>query len=114
MRGVYLKFTTGSSEERPCAGVAVLARTEEGICRELRLAVGAVSARPLRIGSGEARAQNRRLTKELIQTIADDAARAIEPVADVRGPADYKRHLVGVLVRRAIVAAANEAVETHS
>ncbi len=51
--GIYIKFTTGSSEERPCAGVAALARLENGICQELRLAVGAVSPRPVRITAGE-------------------------------------------------------------
>ncbi len=30
MNGHYVKFTTGSSEERPCAGVAALARFEKG------------------------------------------------------------------------------------
>src|SRR5215208_97811 len=40
MRGFYLKFTTGSSEERPCAGVAALVRMENSICHELRLVVG--------------------------------------------------------------------------
>lgn len=44
-KGTYIKFTTGSSEERPCAGIAALTRMENGTCRELRLAVGAVSPR---------------------------------------------------------------------
>ena len=114
MRGLYIKFTTGSSEERPCAGVAAFARIENGICRELRLAVGAVSPRPVRIASGEEQARNQPLTMELIQTIANHAARVIEPIDDVRGPPDYKRHLVGVLVRRAIAAAANGVLETKS
>jgi CO/xanthine dehydrogenase FAD-binding subunit len=51
---------------------------------------------------------------ELIQNIANEAARAIEPIDDVRGPADYKRHLVGVLVRRAIAAVANGTLATKS
>jgi carbon-monoxide dehydrogenase medium subunit len=114
MTGLYIKFTTGSSEERPCAGVAAFTRIENGICRELRLAVGAVSPRPLRVMFGEERARNQPLTMELIQIIANEAARVIEPIDDVRGPADYKRHLVGVLVRRAITAAANGALETKS
>lgn len=111
MKGIYVKFTTGSSEERPCAGVAAFARIENGICRDLRLAVGAVSSRPLRITVGEERSINQTLTTELIQDIAAEAARIIDPIDDVRGPADYKRHLVGVLVRRAIAAVADGASE---
>ncbi len=71
------------------------------ICHELRLAVGAVSAKPVRIAAAEL-ATGKALTAELIATIAAAAARTIDPIDDVRGPADYKRHLVGVLTRRAL------------
>ena len=104
--GIYIKFTTGSSEERPCAGIAALVRMENAICRELRLAVGAVSPCPVRISAGEEMARDKALSRELIESIAAEAARAVNPIEDVRGPADYKRHLVQVLTRRAITAAA--------
>lgn len=113
MSGHYVKFTTGSSEERPCAGVAALARIEGGVCRELRLAVGAVSAKPSRIAAA-ALAKDKTLTADLIATIASEAARAVDPIDDVRGPAAYKRHLVGVLTRRALEQLTNGKTETHS
>ena len=34
--------------------------------------------------------------------ISRKAAAAVDPIDDLRGPADYKRHLVNVLVRRAL------------
>lgn len=109
--GVYMKFTTGSSEERPCAGIAALARVETGICRELRLAVGAVSPRPVRITAAEEMARGRNLNGELIERIAAEAARAVDPIEDVRGPAAYKRRVVQVLTRRAIAAIASGGAE---
>ena len=102
MKGIYMKFTTGSSEERPCSGIAALAQLENGVCRELRLAVGAVSPRPVRITAGEEIARNQNLNAKLIESIAAEAARVVDPIEDVRGPADYKRRLVRVLVRRAL------------
>jgi len=113
MTGHYVKFTTGSSEERPCAGVAALAKIDDGICRELRLAVGAVSAKPVRIAA-EQLANGELLTAELIANIASEAASSIDPIDDVRGPADYKRHLVGVLTRRALENIANGKTESQS
>ncbi len=112
--GVYIKFTTGSSEERPCAGIAALARVENGICRELRLAVGAVSPRPVRITAGEEMARGQNLNAELIERIAAESARAVDPIEDIRGPADYKRRLVGVLARRALTSLANGITERTS
>jgi carbon-monoxide dehydrogenase medium subunit len=114
LQGRYIKFTTGSSEERPCAGVAAFAHMSDGTCRELRLAVGAVSPRPMRIFAGEGMARNQLLTAQLIERIATEAAKSIDAIDDMRGPADYKRHLVGVLVRRAITAVTNGQRETIS
>lgn len=106
MRGVYVKFTTGSSEERPCAGVAAFARMKDNVCQELRLAVGAVSPKAVRLTQCEQMARGEELTTNLLNAISAVASQGIDPIDDIRGPADYKRHLVGVLTRRAIAAAA--------
>lgn len=106
LRGTYTKFTTGSSEERPCVGIAALASMDDSICHELRLVIGAVSPKPLRMQSGESMARGERLTSELIERIANDASRNVDPIDDLRGTADYKRHLVHVLTRRALAALA--------
>ncbi|MSP37082.1 MAG: xanthine dehydrogenase family protein subunit M [Deltaproteobacteria bacterium] len=104
-RGTYIKFTTGSSEERPCAGVAALARMEHGICRDLRLVVGAVSPRPVRLHGAEELARGKDLTQSVLQELGAEASRMVDPIDDLRGPAKYKRQLVDVLVRRAVAAA---------
>src|SRR5688500_15435084 len=110
-KGIYIKFTTGSSEERPCAGIAALARMENGTCRELRLAVGAVSPRPVRITAGEGMARDETQHTEMIERIRAEAAHAEDDAKDVRGPAGYKRHLVQVLTRRAVAAIASGGAE---
>lgn len=102
LRGTYIKFTTGSSEERPCVGVAVMTRMDGEICRELRLVVGAVSPRPVRLMIGERMAQGEKLSPKLIANIAAQASSDVDPLDDLRGSAEYKRHVVGVLVRRAL------------
>src|SRR5439155_6232693 len=78
--GTYIKFTTGSSEERPCAGIAALARMADGVCRELRLVVGAVSPKPMRPQNGESMARGERLTQDLIERIAREASRTVDPI----------------------------------
>jgi len=71
----YVKFRSRSSEDRPCVGVAA-ARLAGG---EERVAVGAVSDRPLLIG--------------------EVAGATI--ISDLRGSADYRRRMVDVHARRA-------------
>ncbi|HEX2227976.1 MAG TPA: FAD binding domain-containing protein [Candidatus Binatia bacterium] len=106
LRGSYTKFTTGSSEERPCVGVAALAMIENGVCEELRLVVGAVSPKPVRMEKSETLARGEKLTPRLLEQIASDASSRVEPVEDLRGTVEYKRHLVHVLVRRVLSGAA--------
>ena len=97
----YLKFTTRSSEDRPCAGVAALVRRSNGICEEARVVVGAVSPAPVVVGEQD-RVRGKRLTSDLIREIAQEAGELVDPIEDLRGTVDYKRHLVKVLVRRAL------------
>ncbi len=104
LSGSYIKFTTRSSEDRPCAGVAAMARMAQGICEEVRLVIGAVSERPVRIDKAEALARGEKITTKLIDEMALEASKAVNPIEDLRGPADYKRHVVGVLARRALSA----------
>jgi carbon-monoxide dehydrogenase medium subunit len=80
-------------------------------CRELRIAVGAVSVKPIRIDRAEELARDKPLTNQLIAAIAEQAGKNIDAIDDVRGPADYKRKLVTVLVRRAITAIVDERLE---
>ena len=101
VKGIYLKFTTRSSEDRPCAGVAAWVRHANGKPAEARVVVGAVSPAPVvltdqGLGSGQ------KSTADAIAEIARNAAAAVDPIDDLRGPADYKRQLVQVLVRRAL------------
>jgi carbon-monoxide dehydrogenase medium subunit len=98
-QGVYLKFTTRSSEDRPCAGVAAMVRCANGICEEVRVVVGAVSPTPVVVTARTA-IQDR----GVIEEVALRAKAAVDPIDDLRGTADYKRHIVKVLVERALAA----------
>jgi CO/xanthine dehydrogenase FAD-binding subunit len=59
-------------------------------------------------------ARGQHLNVELIERIAAEAARVVDPIEDVRGPADYKRHLIQALTRRALTAVVNGRTEFHT
>ncbi|HSE90380.1 MAG TPA: xanthine dehydrogenase family protein subunit M [Candidatus Binatia bacterium] len=99
-KGTYLKFTTRSSEDRPCAGVAAWVCRANGAAGAARVVVGAVSPAPVVLS--ELLSAGQRLTAEMIGDISRRAAAAVDPIDDLRGPADYKRQIVQVLVRRAL------------
>jgi aerobic carbon-monoxide dehydrogenase medium subunit len=106
LRGAYLKFVTRSSEDRPCLGAsAFVDLDEQGICRELRVVIGAVAETPQEVPEAEALARGERLTDELIREVANRYAEAIDPLSDLRGSAWYRQQMIRVFARRAIEAA---------
>lgn len=99
----YLKYTSRSGEDRPCVGVAAVVRLEpDGSCADLRIAVGAACPVPVRLGDAERSAVGRRLDVAVMAEVSDAYADAVDPVADVRGSAWYRKEMVRVWVRRAV------------
>jgi carbon-monoxide dehydrogenase medium subunit len=95
--------------ERPAVTVTCLVAVADGLVREARVAIGSVGVAPVRASEAEgmlvgleAHAPDR----AVLAGAGRAAAAAAEPVADQHGSAEYKRHMVGVLVARGVSAAA--------
>jgi carbon-monoxide dehydrogenase medium subunit len=102
----YLKFRTRSHEDRPCVGVAaVVALDQDRRCREIELVVGAVADRPQRIPDVLTAHVGQSFDATSIEEIATAYATRIDPIADLRGSAEYRRWMIYVFVRRALRAA---------
>jgi carbon-monoxide dehydrogenase medium subunit len=102
----YLKFNSRSSEDRPCVGVAAVFDRDDGVCAGLRVVVGAVAGTPQEVPAAEALAAGQVMTEALAGQIGRAYAEAINPIADMRGSEWYRRQVIEVLVRRAILQAA--------
>lgn len=105
-QGAYEKFVTRSSEDRPCVGVAVLVRFDDGRCADLRVAVGAAAETPRRYPELEELGRGTTLRSDVVRTIAAGHAGAIDALDDMRGSSWYRKAVIDVLVRRAVERAA--------
>lgn len=93
------------------AAVAALVTLEKGVCKEARICLGGVAPMAVRATSAEGALRGQRLDAAAIQAAADRARDAADPSSDVHGSADFRRHLVSVLARRAITKAAERAAQ---
>ncbi len=107
--GVYEKFVTRSTEDRPCVGAVALARFEDGRCAELRVAVGAAAETPRRYPALEALGRGTTLRGDVVPTIAAGYASETDALDDMRGSSWYRKAVIEVWVRRAIERAATAA-----
>lgn len=102
-RSAYIRYTTRSSEDRPCVGLAAVVDMEpDGICKDMRVVAGAVASTPQEVASAEVLARGQRLTDKLIEEIADAYSSEIDPISDMRGSDWYRKQVIRVFVRRTI------------
>ena len=104
-RAVYLKFQI---HERPTLGLALVLDLDDSgqSINKARAVVGSVSLTPCRSDQADSLLVG---SKDQVEKQLSDAAQvladAADPVDDLEGSVDYKRHLIGVFLRRAFTKA---------
>jgi carbon-monoxide dehydrogenase medium subunit len=100
---VYIKHGRRTEMELATVGVAAtLTLGADGRCADVRIVLAAVAPTPLRAVAAEAVLRGRQPSAEAFAAAAGAAAAEARPIGDVRGSADYRREMVGVLVGRAL------------
>lgn len=106
----YLRLIPRSEMDIAVAGAGVsLALDAQGRIAAARIALGAVAPRVLLLEElGQALIGAAPDEATLVQ-VAEAARAAVRPIDDKRGTAEYRRHVAGVLARRALACAARRA-----
>ena len=86
--------------------VAAVVRRENGHIAEARIGLTNMGPTPLRATAVEAALAGAEASPETIAAAARSAAEGTSPTSDLNAQADYREHLVQVLTRRAVTAAA--------
>lgn len=96
-RSVFLKLGARRHLVISIVMVAALIEEEAGLIRDIRLAVGACSAAPMRLPALETALRGRPLAEALIGDLP-----MLTPIDDMRADAAYRREVAAVLLRRAL------------
>jgi len=106
--GAYLAFKR-AAPVYPTASAAVQLTLEGEVCKDATIALGCVGLTAIKAKDTAAALLGQAITEKTLAS-AQEAARAeADPQSDMRGSADYKRHLVGALVKRAVEIAVRRA-----
>ena len=98
----YLRFTPRTEMDIAVVGVGVsLALDADGICREARVALGAVAERVLLVEAAAAALIGSPVDDTALDALAMAASAACRPIDDKRGTIEFRTEVAGVLARRA-------------
>jgi aerobic carbon-monoxide dehydrogenase medium subunit len=86
----------------PTASVAVQLAMEGDVCKEAAIVLGCVGLTPIRAREAQSALRQQKMSGNVIDAVVEAARAAADPQADMRGSVEYKRALVGALVKRAI------------
>jgi carbon-monoxide dehydrogenase medium subunit len=93
-RGVYYKLSVRKAMDIAFVGVAVLVDITDEKINKVRIGLGAVSPTPMLVKEAENILVGQKLSLDLAKEVADVAAKACQPISDIRASAAYRREMV--------------------
>lgn len=106
--GAFLKLVRTATDVAK-VNVAVTVTVTDGICQDVKIALGSVAPTPIRANKAEEALKGKKLDQETIAEAAETAAEETKPIDDIRSTAEYRKEVTKVLVRRAIEKASKRA-----
>jgi carbon-monoxide dehydrogenase medium subunit len=101
----YEKFVR-VAHQWPIVAVGATVNADGGTISEARVALTNMGSTPLRASATERGLAGAAATDDGVRAAAEQAADGTHPPSDLNGDSDYRRHLAGVLTRRAVLKAA--------
>ena len=105
-RGSYQKLRVRGSIDYPLAGVAVALKMRDGRVEDARMAITAVNPAPHLVKDADAQLIGAELGEELAERIGEIASRTAKPLTTSALTPEYRREMVKVFAKRALLDAA--------
>ncbi|MCL5075221.1 MAG: xanthine dehydrogenase family protein subunit M [Chloroflexi bacterium] len=100
--GSFIKLGLRKAMAVSVASVALTLEKRGSKLYDIRIALGSVAPKPIRATTVEQFLIMKDLTDELVEEAARKVSETVSPISDIRASADYRRHVAGVLFKRAL------------
>lgn len=104
--GVYRKLRVRGSIDYPLAGVAVVMKRSNGHIADARVGITAVNPAPLMVKGATQLLAGKAIDEELAAAVGDLAAASAKPLTTSALTPEYRREMIRVFTKRAVLAAA--------
>jgi 4-hydroxybenzoyl-CoA reductase subunit beta len=106
-RGVYRKLRVRGSIDYPLAGVAIAMKRSNGHVADARVALTAVNPSPLLVKGAMEMLAGKAVDDALAEAVGDLAAKTAKPLTTSALTPEYRREMIRVFTKRAVLAAAS-------
>jgi CO/xanthine dehydrogenase FAD-binding subunit len=106
--GVYLKHSLRPMDIA-VVGVGVVVTLDGEVCKDIKIALGAVAPTPIRVKKAEDVIRGHEPSKELIAKAAAITSNESRPIDDIRSSAENRWNMVNILTAQAIEQAVRQA-----
>jgi 4-hydroxybenzoyl-CoA reductase subunit beta len=106
-RGVYRKLRVRGSIDYPLAGVAVVMKRSNGHVADARIGITAVNPAPMLVKGASELLNGKEFSDALAEAVGDLAARTAKPLTTSALTPEYRREMIRVFTKRAVLAAAS-------
>jgi 4-hydroxybenzoyl-CoA reductase subunit beta len=105
--GNYRKLRVRGSIDYPLAGIAVVIRRSNGRVEDARVAITAVNPSPLLVKGASELLYGKIVNEALAEAVGNLAAKTAKPLTTSALTPEYRREMIRVFTKRAVLAAAN-------
>jgi len=102
--GIYRKLRVRGSIDYPLAGVAVVLKRSNGHVADAQLAITAVNPAPLLVKGVLRLLEGRPIDESVAEAVGDLAARTAKPLTTSALTPEYRREMIRVFTKRAVLA----------
>ena len=102
--GAYMKLMRRSAMDLALVGVAAQVRLDRDtkVCKEIRIALGAVAPTPMRASKAESILIEKEINEKSAAEAAEVASQEALPITDVRATKEYRTEMIKVLTKRVV------------
>ena len=109
-RGVYRKLRVRGSIDYPLAGVAVVMKRSNGHVADARVAITAVNPAPMLVKGAPETLAGKIVDDQLAEAVGSLAAKTAKPLTTSALTPEYRREMIRVFTKRAVLAASEHAM----
>ena len=106
--GAYLKFSRGFGDLAIVGVAALLAVDEHKMCKKAKVALTGVASKPVLVDVVKSLV-GKVVDEATIKEVSEDVSRQLSPLSDVRASAEYRKEMVRVFTKRALIMALKRA-----